>query len=394
MDLKISTDRLSYYQETWQRFASTAWQGRVLASSKILACSAIALSVLVGCTDTPEVTVHRVPKERSGLAELRATTGVDRPVLTPPQASPMAQPTRMVVAIFEQPQETWFAKVTGPPEQIKATTETWTKFFNSIQFANGQATWDAPKEWKQSAPRPMREATYLVPETSPPLEVVVSKLPGKQSLLLNANRWLGQINLPPTTADNVDEYFTSQSNTAGTYLLFDQTGSGSGQMSPPFAGNNRSGNAPAAPFASGAENAPPKLTFETPAGWNKVETSGIVSGRLNKIDGDAKAQITLIDLPASANEWGPNALRWAGQVGLESLTEEQLAERTSEITVDGVTGKLIDLIDNDSNGTDGMLAGMVKHKGSAWFLKIMGDKQLVDQSRDEFLQLLDSIRFQ
>lgn len=240
----------------------------------------------------------------------------------------------------------------------------------------------------------MREATYLVPETSPPLEVVVSKLPGKQSLLLNANRWLGQINLPPTTADNVDEYFTSQSNTAGTYLLFDQTGSGSGQMSPPFAGNNRSGNAPAAPFASGAENAPPKLTFETPAGWNKVETSGIVSGRLNKIDGDAKAQITLIDLPASANEWGPNALRWAGQVGLESLTEEQLAERTSEITVDGVTGKLIDLIDNDSNGTDGMLAGMVKHKGSAWFLKIMGDKQLVDQSRDEFLQLLDSIRFQ
>ena len=85
--------------------------------------------------------------------------------------------------------------------------------------------------------------------------------------------------------------------------------------------------------------------------------------------------------------------RWAGQVGLDELTEHQLNVRTSEINVDEVAGKLVDLV-SDSESEQGLVAAMVKRNGSAWFFKLSGEKELVDQSRKEFETFMKSIRYQ
>jgi len=128
-------------------------------------------------------------------------------------------------------------------------------------------------------------------------------------------------------------------------------------------------------------------------GWSAGRTSSMVQARFSKAAGEAKAQITVTEMPADANEWVSNVKRWAGQVGLDELTDQQLTERTSEIKVDDVDGKLVDLV-ADSDSEQGVIAAMVKREGSAWFFKLSGEKELVDQSREEFETFMDSIRYQ
>lgn len=54
---------------------------------------------------------------------------------------------------------------------------------------------------------------------------------------------------------------------------------------------------------------------------------------------------------------------------------------------------MIDLIDLDSDSQIGTVAGMVERDGSAWFLKLSGDKKIVDDSREIFNQFIESLRF-
>ena len=135
------------------------------------------------------------------------------------------------------------------------------------------------------------------------------------------------------------------------------------------------------------------LKFSAPKGWSAGKTSSLVQARFSKSTGDANAEITVIEMPADVNEWVPNVKRWAGQVGLNELTDQQLTARTTEIKVDQVDGKLVDLV-ADSDSKQGVIAAMVKRKGSAWFFKLSGEKELVDQSRKEFETFMDSIRYQ
>ena len=114
--------------------------------------------------------------------------------------------------------------------------------------------------------------------------------------------------------------------------------------------------------------------------------------RLKKIVGEATAQITIIELTPT-NEWQPNVQRWADEVGLGGLSEGQFESRTSELAVDGNEGKLIDLVDLETESPTATIAGMFKHKDSAWFLKLTGDKQVVNDSRDAFQEFIESIRF-
>ena len=104
-------------------------------------------------------------------------------------------------------------------------------------------------------------------------------------------------------------------------------------------------------------------------------------------------QADVAEMPADANQWMPNIKRWAGQVGLDQLTDQQLTTRTSEIKVDEVAGKLVDLA-ADSEAEQGVIAAMVKRKGSAWFFKLSGDRGLVDQSREEFEAFMETVRYQ
>lgn len=358
----------------------------------------ILLSFNLGCEQAPSIVQHRVHKSNSGLEALRESK---QPSMPPQQTSVTATKTRMVVAVFDNPDKTWFFKINGPVDQVNAAQDQWLSFFDSIKFEDGKPKWDAPDQWSTTGPKPMRFATLLISdsaEESKPLELAVSSLGPNQNMLLNVNRWRGQLGLGKLAEEQLDDQLKTKKSDHGEYLLFDGEGTGSGTMRPPFAGGLRGG---AAPFSGGGGGMIGKgpaaanldLKFSAPEGWSAGRTSSMVQARFSKAAGEAKAQITVTEMPADANEWVSNVKRWAGQVGLDELTDQQLTERTSEIKVDDVDGKLVDLV-ADSDSGQGVIAAMVKREGSAWFFKLSGEKELVDQSREEFETFMDSIRYQ
>lgn len=129
-----------------------------------------------GCRDR-SVTEHIVEK------------GVEQvpPPATPPTAPPTTQPG-------SQP-----AASTAPGTDPNATTEP----------RSAETTLPAPPAgWVlDPEPRPMRLATYIV--TDPPIEVAVTRFPGRVGgTLANINRWRGQMGLGPVEAGDLASVLT------------------------------------------------------------------------------------------------------------------------------------------------------------------------------------------
>ena len=68
--------------------------------------------------------------------------------------------------------------------------------------AAGRPGWTVPAGWKDGGTRPMRLASFEIPDASGPGDVSVTALSGEAGgLLANVNRWRGQVGLPPWTEE-------------------------------------------------------------------------------------------------------------------------------------------------------------------------------------------------
>ena len=182
----------------------------------------IVLTVMVaacGCKPDDSITVHKIPKNASGLDAIRdsrESASKNSAFAGAPAAMAAAKersPTRMVVALFQRPDAAWFFKVSGAPDEVGAVESQWQKFIDDVKFdvadGNEQPVWEIPEGWVTGRPAPFRFATIKMPDSK--IEIRVSKLGGQQDLLSNANRWrVSQLGLPAATADNIDENFESK----------------------------------------------------------------------------------------------------------------------------------------------------------------------------------------
>lgn len=73
--------------------------------------------------------------------------------------------------------------------------------------ARGDRLWAVPDGWTEDPkPRQMRLATYLVPDSSGPVEVAVTRFGGRVGGdLANINRWRGQMGLPAIDEAELEE---------------------------------------------------------------------------------------------------------------------------------------------------------------------------------------------
>ncbi|MEM7783104.1 MAG: hypothetical protein AAF623_07105 [Planctomycetota bacterium] len=344
---------------------------------------------ITGCVPETDFQTYEVSKAKSGLESLRKNVAIRKN----PELAPKPKKNRMVVAWFDQPDATWFFKLNGPEDQVNLTQPQWRPFFDTVEFVGGKPSYEIPEGWTEAGPRPMRYKTLLIGSEKNQIEMAISGLPPKQGRLKNLNRWLGQIGLSSIGEEEVETKLVNK----GKFFLFDQVGEGSGTMSAPrFARqtldqtSNQTGTT-----AGDSRQMDPRqsgVTFDSIEGWESGRTSSITKARFIKKNGEKQAMITLIEMPAAVNDWKPNVIRWAGQVDFKP-SQDELAKRTSKIKVDNIEGQIIDLISDDESLSDGTIAAMVKHKESAWFLKLTGDKELVSESESDFRNFIDSIRF-
>jgi hypothetical protein len=318
----------------------------------------------------------------------------------------------MLGAIVPRGERGWFFKLTGANEVVAKETDKFTAFIESIQFGEGDdadPVWKLPEGWTQEPGKEMRFATIRIATDEQPLELTVIPLPmpPTDGMLSNINRWRGQLGLAPVDDAGLAKDSTVVKLADGTATLVNLVGkSGAGApMSPPFAGGP-AGDADAArraahaaagieePASGEALAAPPStVTYEAPPEWELGER--VVSRSAFAVpreaafivkEGDSKAEITIT---VAGGDVLQNVNRWRGQIGLEPVTEEQLAAEAKQVDMNGVAGEYFRLI-----GPEQAILGVIAtHGGKAWFVKLQGDHDLAVKLQEQFETFVRSIKF-
>ncbi len=344
------------------------------------------LALQVACDKPPEIQQYRVEKSRSDLGDIGLATNSRQPAL--PTSSGAPAPTRMVVGIANQPQATWFFKLTGGIEAVNQLEPEWKKLFAEIAFDDdGKPSWGAAEGWEVGPPKSMRYATLKRDaDKLGPVELSISSLGPNQDLLLNVNRWLGQLGQDKIAEDELK--LETMKTGGATLKIFDATGemAGSGGMG---SGMGMGMRTPAIQQPPPTE---PDLVFDRPAGWDEGPTNSIVKVRLRKGSEETSPQITVTQLLAGANKWTPNAQRWARQADMDD-SEEFVKETSTEVSIDGHAGNKIRLISEDESKPYGLVGIMIVRDDLAWFFKLIGDRNQVVACESDFDAFVNSFRF-
>jgi hypothetical protein len=336
------------------------------------------LMSLAGCNKPAEIRSYQVPKTDQEVAR------------------------RLVVATLLADSRAWFFKIEGSPEAIAAKEEEVTKFFESIvapESPDADPTWEVPEGWEKRPASQMRLATLVVPSEGEQLEMAISQLQQtaneKQYLLMNVNRWRGQLGLEPIELAAVDEELKSVEIEGGTLRVFDATGTAAagGSRPPMMTGPPRQSTpSPAAPEAKPAAE---QITYDLPEGWSEAGSRSMVLKvlRIKDAAGEAEVAISVYDIHGAMADPLSNVNRWRGQVGLEPTTAEQLSEMVEKRSVAGAEAMLVSLVNPDGKEEGpAMIAAMVPRGDKVWFLKLSGPRKVVDSQREAFDKWLKTVR--
>lgn len=364
-------------------FRGIAWAGG-------FACLALAM----GCKPEEQITKYTVRKHQL----------VDTASVTP--ANSPAAPKQMLGAIILTGDVGWFFKATDAPERVGPQADAFVTFVKSVRFGSGddpEPTWTLPDEWRQLPASGLRHATILMGKGETAVELSVSRL-GKsepdntQYLLSNINRWRGQIQLAPISAEDLSKTTIATQVDGRDCTIINITGSeggDSGMSAAPFA--NRGGPTP--PLAAGplppagrssaaTPAGPAGVKFDKPEGWSEGPTNQFRKASFVVTEGDQKAEITVIDLSAS-NDWLGNVNRWREQVQLKKATATEVEQATKSISVGDIKGQYIEAVGE----TQTILGVMAIEGDKAWFIKLTGNKQLAEREKAHFEQFVKSLQF-
>lgn len=345
-----------------------------------------------GCNPADQVEQHVMPRERTGLPE---------PVRLPPapQQAAEAVRSRMVTAIAKLPSATWFFKAVGPVQDMETALPQLMEFFKSVSFnEQGQPQYAAKAGWQEATARPGRFQTFVFgPDGKTTIELAISELGPNQDIPSNVNRWrrdqLGLSALDDTAANASLDSLPYQ---GGEFLLFDEIGMYRGGMSgPAMNAGAMNQSVPTAetppPTASDNKAATPPLDFTVPTGWSQSPNPMFAAVRLEHNDGDKKVAISVSEMNPELNKWETALGSWLAELELPDLKAEQIEPFISEAAIDGQPGKQVKLLMPDA--AKGIVAIRVERDGRAWFVKLSGERSLVESSLADLEAFLKSIKF-
>lgn len=346
----------------------------------VLLTLAALVACLGGCREEEGIRHYTVPKQ-SAIDRL-ANSGDES------GSKEAVGRQRMLAAIVLRPSQGWFFKLMGPEDTVNKQTEGFSGFLKSLHFADdGTPQWSLPEGWRQQPGNQFRYATLTIGDAG--LEVSVSSLPRGESdaseyVLNNVNRWRGQLGLADLSPDELQRETTQAELNGDTATLVDLVGEAKddAMMRAPFASRGL-----AAPRAATGDGETPRLKYEVPTGWRQEPASGFRKASFRLAEGDLSGEVLVTDLDLAAGDLLPNVNRWRGQIGLEPTTEREMEQRVEPIDVGTNHGDYIEML-GDTKAT---IAVIVKAAGRAWFIKLTGDRGLVERQRDHFKSFVHSL---
>ncbi|MBD3672215.1 MAG: hypothetical protein HUJ26_01700 [Planctomycetaceae bacterium] len=325
--------------------------------------------------------------------------------MTPPMASQggPVEPTRMLAAILRQPENTWFFKLTAPPDIGAQLREPFGTFVASTRFENGKPTWEIPDDWSELPGKPMRFTTYQVGPGGPELSISMLPSPADEveGAVANINRWRGQLGLSDLETDQYLKALTgdedgeilpedegeivSITTPAGKAVLIDFVGEMSSGGGPPFA--NMGASRPQPPVTPPTASGDP--TFSPPDHWKQGELSSMRRAAYVVGDGDNTAEITVIPLSGQSGSLLDNVNRWRGQIMLPSWTEAELSEQKINLIGSGFTADYVKLMGEE----EAILGAIINRDGRNWFIKLKGPSSIAEEEMKHFEAFVKSIEF-
>jgi hypothetical protein len=104
---------------------------------------------------------------------------------------------------------------------------------------------------------------------------------------------------------------------------------------------------------------------------------------------DGPAEVTVSSLGRGGGGLLPNINRWRGQIGLSTLSQDDLATVIQTIDFNGIEGTLVDM-----NGPDTrIVAAIVTVGAQTWFYKMMGASGTIETQIEAFTAFVQSVRY-
>ncbi|MFL6520319.1 MAG: hypothetical protein ACJ8NS_08885 [Chthoniobacterales bacterium] len=289
-------------------------------------------------------------------------------------------------------------------------------------------TAEAPKNWEPQPLSQMREASFIVRgDNGATADISLVRLgPAAGNILDNVNRWLGQLKQPAVT----EEKLRSMIQPLGDAAIVDLSGQPengdpakdgrivgaiasdeNGRAFYKMRGNaalvgtekenflkwvsaSRSGTSTSAPTNSTTAPPPsdsqtPQIKWELPAGWSPNPPAPMRYASFSAEKNGEKADISVVTFPGDGGSDADNVNRWRQQIGLPAIGEELLKPMIAAVHAGDVHVDMIDM----SGPSARVIAGWTRREGNAWFFKMTGPPQIIEEEKPKFMAFLQSIRF-
>ncbi len=149
------------------------------------------------------------------------------------------------------------------------------------------------------------------------------------------------------------------------------------------------------PNMGGGASEAPSLKWTLPAGWEEVAPGEMRLASFKIKDGAKQADVGVFPLPGMAGRDIDNVNRWRGQVGLQPITEDEMAKEAQAVDVARQKAQLFDMAGQNPSSGDKtrILAAILRRNDTSWFFKMNGDDDLVAKQKPAFIDFLKSLSF-
>jgi hypothetical protein len=370
------------------------------------------LIVFLGCDREPMVRVYEAPKDA---------------IPEPPRMASAAKANRLLIGVVPHQGDAYFIKATDPPVDAQDIETGLRQIVARMKpSSNGEVDWGLPEGWTAKPGSGISMAELEAPQTDRPVLFVVTKLPGPQSpdevepfLESNLNRWRGQVGLAEASlseqGSNVSEESRGNGQLPGFIVKLRReetsdedpsTASDKKSVEPESIGE-KDKNADQqidkkSTGASGSTVKKGRVTYEVPEGWKEEPASGMREASFKIPSDDETGDVSVIFASGDLNA---NIVRWQNELAAKLAEKpsddaiDQAAKKSIEEAKDvksqhGLSGKLYTLFASpapNDPATLGAIFPIDSTNGASLFVKLRGNRRLIESQREAFEKLLASL---
>jgi hypothetical protein len=301
--------------------------------------------------------------------------------------------------------------------------------------------WTLPTGWKERPGNGVRLASFdLRGENGGKADVAITSFPGSVGTELdNVNRWRNELSLAPVSLSDVASEPVTVDSSQGK--LFDIAGAAARTVVAEIPRNGSTwfiklrgdtatvaaakpvfldflksvhfGGAPAEadPHAGlglqGAPNpheglatpdaSPDGPKWNVPAQWVETAPSSAMVFKSFSASGDAGAiaNITISFLQGEGGGLLANINRWRGQLGLPPVEQSQLDSLTESLATQDGKATLVDFKGSDAKTGQParLIAAIVPRGDRTWFYKLMGQGNVVEEQKNNFVEFVKTVQY-